>query len=129
MKNLFERASSYWVRYDAYELRERQNGTLYVTPAKDAQPQVYNPLADPEKLVLDAMNVGMLAMGRKAPEVIQKGVLDSSVRSPCRHCCLGLLSSLFCSVREFRFSVGQRGWLLVDSGSLACGNGPSTKAS
>ena len=76
MKKLFERASSYWVRYDAYELREGQNGTLYVTPAKDAQPQVYNPLADPEKLVLDALNVGMLAMGRKAPEVIQKGVLD-----------------------------------------------------
>lgn len=76
MKNLFERASSYWVRYDAYELREGQNGTLYVTPAKDAQPQVYNPLADPEKLVLDALNVGMLAMGRKAPEAIQKGVMD-----------------------------------------------------
>ena len=76
MKNLFERASSYWVRYDAYELRERQNGTLYVTPAKDARPKVYNPLADPEKLVLDALNVGMLAMGRKAPEVIQKGVMD-----------------------------------------------------
>ena len=76
MKNLFERASSYWVRYNAYELREGQNGTLYVTPAKDAQPQVYNPLADPEKLVLDALNVGMLAMGRKSPEVIQKGVID-----------------------------------------------------
>ena len=76
MKNLFELASSYWVRYDAYELREGQNGTLYITPAKDAQPQVYNPLADPEKLVLDALNVGMLAMGRKAPEVVQKGVMD-----------------------------------------------------
>lgn len=76
MKNLFERASSYWVRYDAYELKEGQNGTLYVTPAKDAQPQVYNPLADPEKLVLDALNVGMLAMGRKSPEVVQKGVMD-----------------------------------------------------
>lgn len=76
MKNLFERASSYWVRYDEYELKEGQNGVLYITPAKDAQPQVYNPLSDPEKLVLDALNVGMLAMGRKAPEVIQKGVLD-----------------------------------------------------
>ena len=76
MKNLFARASSYWVRYDKYELKEGQNGILYVTPAKDAQPQVYNPLTDPEKLVLDALNVGMLAMGRKAPEVIQQGVLD-----------------------------------------------------
>ena len=76
MKNLFERASSYWVRYDKYELKEGPNGVLYVTPAKDAKPQVYNPLADPEKLVLDALNAGMLAMGRKAPEVIQQGVLD-----------------------------------------------------
>lgn len=76
MKNLFERASSYWVRYDVYELKEGQNGILYVTPAKDAQPQVYNPLADSEKLVLDALHVGMLAMGRKSPEVVQKGVLD-----------------------------------------------------
>lgn len=76
MKNLFERASSYWVRYDEYELKEGKNGNLYITPAKDAQPHVYNPLTDPEKLVLDALNVGMLAMGRKAPEVIQKGVMD-----------------------------------------------------
>lgn len=39
MKNLFERASSYWVRYDEYELKEGQNGVLYITPAKDAQPK------------------------------------------------------------------------------------------
>ena len=76
MKNLFERASSYWVRYDEYELKEGKNGNLYVIPTKDAQPQVYNPLADPEKLVLDALNVGMLTMGRKSPEVVQKGVMD-----------------------------------------------------
>lgn len=76
MKNLFERASSYWVRYDRYELREGKNGIRYVAPAVDAQPHVYNPLKDPEKLVLDALNVGMLSMGRKSEEVIQQGVLD-----------------------------------------------------
>ena len=76
MKNLFERASSYWVRYDRYELKEGKNGLLYVTPAADAQPDVYNPLENPEQLVLDALNVGLLSMGRKSPEVIQQGVMD-----------------------------------------------------
>ena len=76
MKNLFERASSYWVRYDRYELKEGKNGIRYVTPAQDAQPHVYNPLKNPEELVLDALNVGMLSMGRKSEEVIQQGVLN-----------------------------------------------------
>lgn len=76
MKNLFERASSYWVRYDRYELKEGKNGIWYVTPAQDAQPHVYNPLKSPEELVLDALNVGMLSMGRKSEEVIQQGVLN-----------------------------------------------------
>lgn len=44
--------------------------------AKDAQPHVCNPLKNPEELVLDALNVGMLSMGRKSEEVIQQGVLD-----------------------------------------------------
>ena len=43
MKNLFERASSYWVRYDRYELKEGKNGVRYVTAAPDAKPEVYNP--------------------------------------------------------------------------------------
>lgn len=76
MKKLFERASSYWVRYDQYELKEGKNGIRYVTPAQDAQPHVYNPMKNPEELVLDALNVGMLSMGRKSEDVIQQGVLD-----------------------------------------------------
>ena len=31
---------------------------------------------NPEELVLDALNAGMLSMGRKSEEVIQQGVLD-----------------------------------------------------
>ena len=76
MKNLFERASSYWVRYDRYELKEGTDGILYVTAAPDATPKVYNPLENPEQLVLDALNVGMLSMGRKSEEVIRQGVMD-----------------------------------------------------
>ena len=76
MKNLFERASSYWVRYDRYELKEGTDGVLYVTAAPDATPKVYNPLENPEQLVLDALNVGLLSMGRKSEEVIRQGVMD-----------------------------------------------------
>ena len=76
MKNLFERASSYWVRYDRYELKEGKNGVQYVTAAPDAKPEVYNPLENPEQLVLDALNVGLLSMGRKSEEVIRQGVMD-----------------------------------------------------
>ena len=76
MKNLFERASSYWVRYDRYELKEGKNGVQYVTAAPDAKPEVYNPLENPERLVLDALNVGLLSMGRKSEKVIRQGVMD-----------------------------------------------------
>ena len=76
MKNLFERASSYWVRYDRYELKEGKNGVQYVTASLDAKPEVYNPLENPEQLVLDALNVGLLSMGRKSEEVIRQGVMD-----------------------------------------------------
>ena len=76
MKNLFERASSYWVRYDRYELKEGTDGVLYVTAAPDATPEVYNLLENPEQLVLDALNVGLLSMGRKSEGVIRQGVLD-----------------------------------------------------
>ena len=76
MKNLFERASSYWVRYDRYEFKEGTDGVLYVTVAPNATPKVYNPLENPEQLVLDALNVGLLSMGRKSEEVIRQGVMD-----------------------------------------------------
>ena len=41
MKNLFERTSSNWVRYSEYEWRAAEDGTLYLTPTKTAQPSIY----------------------------------------------------------------------------------------
>ena len=64
------------MRYDRYELKEGKDGVLYVTAVSDATPKVYNPLENPEQLVLDALNVGMLSMGRKSDEVIRQGVMD-----------------------------------------------------
>ena len=49
MKNLFERTSSNWVRYSEYEWRAAEDGTLYLTPTKTAQPSIYDPLAEYQK--------------------------------------------------------------------------------
>lgn len=40
MKHLFERTSSNWVRYSEYEWKTAENGTLYLTPIKTAQPGI-----------------------------------------------------------------------------------------
>ena len=65
MKNLFEQSRSHWVRYDRYELKTAADGKRYITPAKDAKPDVYNPMNEMPGMVLDALNVGMLMMGRR----------------------------------------------------------------
>lgn len=76
MNNLFQKTSSHWVRYDQYEYRQGEDGTLYVMPAPKAKPAVYDPLKDAEALVLDMLNVGMLCMNRAGDETIQAAVLD-----------------------------------------------------
>ena len=65
MTELFEQSRSHWVRYDRYELKTAADGKRYVTPAKDAKPDVYNPMKEMPGMVLDALNVGMLMMGRQ----------------------------------------------------------------
>ena len=74
MRNLFERTSSHWVRYSEYEWRAAEDGTLYLTPAKTAKPEIYDPLKDAQQLVLDALNIGRLCMSRKPDSEIQKEV-------------------------------------------------------
>lgn len=68
MKQLFERVSSYWVRYDKYVIRTDAKGTKYVTAAEGARPQIIDPLEDAQAMVLDALNAGRLFFGKKAPE-------------------------------------------------------------
>ena len=64
MKQLFERTSSYWVRYDKYVIRKDAKGTKYVTAAPDARPQIIDPLEDAQTMVLDALNAGRLFFGK-----------------------------------------------------------------
>jgi len=76
MTNLFQRASSHWVKYSEYELKQTADGTKYIKPAPKAKPTVYNPLKDPEGLVVDALNVGMLQMNRGSEQTIQAALME-----------------------------------------------------
>lgn len=76
MKNLFQNSSSHWVRYSEYELKEGTDGVRYIVPAAKATPKLYDPLKEAEQMVLDALNVGMLAMNRAGEDAVQRGVMD-----------------------------------------------------
>ena len=76
MKNLFEQSRSHWVRYDRYELKTAADGKRYITPGKNAKPDIYNPLKEAPGIVLDALNVGMLMMNRSPDEEVQKAILE-----------------------------------------------------
>lgn len=80
MRNLFERTSSHWVRYSEYEWRTAKDGTLYLVPAKNAQPGIYDPLKDAQQIVLDALNIGRLCMGKKPDGEIQKAIQSFAVK-------------------------------------------------
>lgn len=80
MKNLFERTSSNWVRYSEYEWRAAEDGTLYLTPTETAQPSIYDPLAEYQRIVLDAINIGRMGMSKKPDAEIQKGIQQFAVK-------------------------------------------------
>ena len=90
MKNLFEQSRSHWVRYDCYELKTAADGRRYITPRKDAKPDVYNPLKEAPNIVLDALNVGMLMMNRRPEAEVQKAILEFAAH----YGLLGLMTAL-----------------------------------
>lgn len=90
MKSLFERTSSNWVRYSEYEWRTAEDGTLYLTPVKTAQPSIYDPLAEYQRIVLDAIDIGRMGMGHKPDAEIQKAIQQFAVK----YGLLGLMTAL-----------------------------------
>ena len=90
MKNLFEQSRSHWVRYDHYELKTAEDGKRYITPGKNAKPDVYNPLKEVPNIVLDALNVGMLMMERKPEAEVEKAVMEFITR----YGLLGLMTAM-----------------------------------
>ncbi len=90
MKNLFERTSSHWVRYSEYEWRETEDDTLYLTPTKTAQPSIYDPLTEYQRIVLDAIDIGRMGTGKKTQQEIQKAIQQFAVK----YGLLGLMTAL-----------------------------------
>ena len=80
MNNLFDRTSSNWVRYSEYEWKKAKDGTLYLTPTKTAQPNIYDPLSEYQQLVLDAINIGRMGMSQKPDDEIRKAIQQFAVR-------------------------------------------------
>ena len=80
MNNLFERTSSQWVRYSEYEWKAVEDGTLYLTPTKAAQPGIYDPLAECRQIVLDAIDIGRMGMARKPDTEIQTAIRQFAVK-------------------------------------------------
>lgn len=90
MMNLFKNSSSNWVKYDRYEWKKADNGALYLTPAQDAKPALYNPVKEYQDMVLAAIDIGSLAMN-KAPETdLQTSIMDFA----CNYGLLGLMTAL-----------------------------------
>ena len=90
MKNLFEHTSAKWVRYSDYEYKEK-DGTLYLVPTEDAMPSVYDPMKEPEALVLKMTEIGQMCFKRGTPdEEIQAAIREFA----CQYGLLGLMTAL-----------------------------------
>ena len=90
MMNLFANSSSNWVKYDKYEWKKADNGTLYITPTQDAKPSLYNPVKKYQDMVLAAINIGTLAMKEESEESIKSSIKDFA----CNYGLLGLMTAL-----------------------------------
>ncbi len=90
MKNLFEHTSANWVRYSEYEWKKASDGTLYLTPAKTAQPSIYDPLAEYQQIVLDAINIGSM----RSPKFSDKDIQEAIRQFAVNYGLLGLMTAL-----------------------------------
>lgn len=59
--DIFKYSQSDWVKYSDYEYKASPNGELYITPTKNATVNIYNPLQEMDKLLIDTLNIGRLA--------------------------------------------------------------------
>ena len=66
MKNLFERTSSNWVRYSEYEWKAAEDGTLFLTPTATAQPSIYDPLSEYQRIGIAEENAAGDTKGNSA---------------------------------------------------------------
>lgn len=76
MNNIFQKTSAYWAKYSAYEYRQGNDGNTYILPAPGAKPSVYDPPANAEAMVVDALNVGRHAMKDCGEAATKAAVMD-----------------------------------------------------
>lgn len=76
MNKLFQKTNAYWAKYSEYEYRQGEDGNLYLMPKPMAVPSVYDPMKEAETLVVDALNVGRLAMKRGDESELKEAILD-----------------------------------------------------
>ena len=90
MRNPFEKAKTWWVRYSDYQWRTTKDGVLYIQPAPGATFKLYNAMEVMEQLVLDALNAGRKLMG-KEPKEDSKPIIMDFVR---KYGLLGMMTAL-----------------------------------
>ena len=90
MRNPFEKAKTWWVRYSDYQWRTTDDGVLYIQPAPGAAFTLYNAMEVMERMVLDALNAGQQFMGKK-PQDEYKSVVMEFVR---KYGLLGMMTAL-----------------------------------
>ncbi|MBQ6117130.1 MAG: hypothetical protein IJL08_07380 [Oscillospiraceae bacterium] len=99
MHKLFEHTSASWVRYSGYEWRTAADGNLYLLPTPGAEPQPYDPMADAETLVCEAMDTGLLCFQRASDTEIRNAI----ARFACKYGLLGIMTALPTTARFMEY--------------------------
>jgi len=94
MNNFFQKTSSHWVKYSGYEYRQGKDGILYVMPKPTAEPMVYDPLKDGEAMVLDALNVGRIAMKEHSDKSMGEQLRQTVMDFIMKYGLLGFMTAL-----------------------------------
>lgn len=79
-----------WPCFSEYEIVTAPNGSRYIRPTEESYPVPFHYVKEKESMVIDAINVGMLVLGKKSEAVIEKAVLDFVTK----YGLLGLMTAL-----------------------------------
>jgi len=88
---IFKKTNAQWVKYSEYEYLKGDDGHFYIMPTKTAKPSIYDPFKDPEVIVVDALNLGRLAMKEK---VVEKVLKDAVMEFVEKYGLLGFMTAL-----------------------------------
>ena len=79
-----------WPCFSEYEIVTAPNGKRYIRPTEKSTSYRFHYRVEREQRVIDAVNVGMLVLGKKSETVIETAVLDFV----SKHGLLGLMTAL-----------------------------------